>query len=319
MSKNLWIVTTLLVLLHVAGLPLRANDRLNVVTTLPDFKSIAEYIGGDRVSVITLAKGYQDPHYVDAKPSFMVKLNRADLFIWAGLDLEVGWVPPLVEGARNSDILWGAPGNLDASQGIPLLQVPDVPAAQLRAGGDLHIYGNPHYWLDPMRGKMIARNICDRLIQLAPEHQAYFEENLQRFNDEIDQRLAGWLQKMEPYKGTKIIAYHNSWPYFEQRFGIVIAGFIEPKPGIPPTPGHLVSIIRKMQQADIRVIIISPYFDENPAQSVARRTDAVVVPIAPSVGAFEEVQSYFDLFDYNINALVAAFKKQDIPTTETTR
>ncbi|NIR52387.1 zinc ABC transporter substrate-binding protein [candidate division KSB1 bacterium] len=315
-------VENIFIVLIVLGLfvsPLFSNSKIRVITTLPDFKDIAERIGGDKVEVEALAKGYQDPHYVDAKPSFMVKLNKADLFIWAGLDLEVGWVPPLVEGARNSDILWGAQGNLDASNGIPLLQIPDVPAAQLRAGGDLHIYGNPHYWLDPLRGKTVAQNIFDKLAQIAQEHQTYFSENLEQFKKRIDQKVAEWIEKMAPYGGTKIIAYHNSWPYFEQRFGIEIAGFIEPKPGIPPSPGHLVSVIKKMKQQDIKIIIISPYFDDKPAESVAKRTDATVVRFAPSVGAFKEVKTYFDLFEYNINALIEAFKEKSIPAKPSTK
>ncbi len=288
------------------------NGKIRIIATLPDFKSIAEEVGGDKVEVEALARGYQDPHYVDAKPSFMVKLNRADMVIWAGLDLEIGWAPPLIEGARNKKILWGAVGNVDASKGIPLLQIPDVPAAQLRAAGDLHIYGNPHYWLDPLRGKTIARNIFERLSQIAPEHRAYFEANLHRFNEQIDAKLQQWLAKMAPYRGTKIIAYHNSWPYFEERFGIAIAGFIEPKPGIPPSPGHLVSVIQKMKRENIRVIIISPYYDDKPAKSVAQRTGAVVVHAAPSVGAFKDVRTYFDLFEYNINALVEAFEQAGV-------
>lgn len=288
-----------------------ANKRISVVTTLPIFKDIAEHIGGDKVQVEALAKGYQDPHFVDAKPSFIIKMNQADLFIWAGLDLEVGWVPPLVEGARNAKILWGAAGNLDVSKGIPLLEIPQVAAAQLRAGGDLHVYGNPHYWLDPERGKIIAQNIYERLAQLSPANQAYFKANLDHFKSELDKKIAEWLEKLQPYRGKKIIAYHNSWPYFEERFGLEIVDFIEPKPGIPPSPAHLVSLIKTMQQQDIKVIIIEPYYDDKPAQSVASRTDAVVVPIATSVDAYKDIRSYFDLFDYNVNALVEAFKMQE--------
>ncbi len=287
-----------------------ANNKINIVTTLPVFKDIAERIGGDKVQVEALAKGYQDPHFVDAKPSFIIKMNQADLFIWAGLDLEVGWAPPLVEGARNAKILWGAAGNLDVSKGIPLLEIPQVAAAQLRAGGDLHVYGNPHYWLDPERGKIIAQNIYERLAQLSPANQAYFKANLDRFKSELDKKIAEWLKKLEPYRGKKIVAYHNSWPYFEERFGLEIVDFIEPKPGIPPSPAHLVSVIQTMKQLNIKVIIIEPYYDDKSAQSVASRTDAVVVPIATSVDAYKDIQSYFDLFDYNINALVAAFRQK---------
>ncbi len=310
--KTLNILSVLIFVAIVGGVSvlLLANSRIDIVASLPVFKDLTERIGGDKVKVEALAKGYQDPHFVDAKPSYIVKMNQADLFIWAGLDLEIGWMPPLVEGARNAKILWGAAGNLDVSKGISLLEIPQVAAAQLRAGGDLHVYGNPHYWLDPVRGKTIAQNIYERLVQISPESQAYFKANLDRFNGELDKKVAEWLEKLEPYRGSKLIAYHNSWPYFEERFGLNIVDFIEPKPGIPPSPAHLVSVIKTMQQQNIKVIIIEPYFDDKPAQSVASRTGGTVVPIATSVGAFKEVQSYFDLFDYNVNALVDAFQRK---------
>ncbi len=287
---------------------LLAASKVKVVTTLPDLQYIAEAIGGDRVDVLSLAKGYQDPHFVDAKPSLVLKLKNADVFIQVGLDLEVGWVPPLLQAARNSKIYYGGKGYVDASKGIHLLQIPTTSAAKLRAEGDIHVFGNPHYWLDPDNGKIIAKNILDAFKAIQVESADYFEKNYQTFSAKIDSAVQVWETKIAPYDGTKIFAYHDSWVYFEKRFGLEIVGFLEPKPGIPPTPSHLVSVIRKMQKNNIGVIIISPYYDDKPAQSIAKRTGAQVVAIASSVGAYPQIKSYFDLFDYNINALVDAIK-----------
>jgi ABC-type Zn uptake system ZnuABC Zn-binding protein ZnuA len=312
MKGNKLFYRLLLLIFTFLAESLYANGKINIVATLPDLKYIVEQVGGARVEVAAIAKGYQDPHFVDAKPSFVLKLKDADLFVQVGLDLEVGWVPPLLETARNNKIYFGGKGFVNASQGVPLLEIPLGDPAQLRAQGDIHIFGNPHYWLDPENGKVIARNICEKLITIKPEFAAEFQKNLQRFSAQIDSAVAVWQARLAPYQGAKIIAYHNSWPYFAHRFGIELAGFIEPKPGIPPSPAHLVSIINTMQKQNIKVLIIEPYFDDKPARSVAERTGAVVVHIAPMVGAAKEIKTYFDLFDYNINALVEAFQKQKV-------
>lgn len=292
----------------------RGEDKIKVVTSLPDLADIAKQVGGEKVEVFAIAKGYQDPHFVDAKPSFVLKLKDAEMFIQVGLDLEIGWAPPLLETSRNRKIYYGGPGYLNASEGIELLEVPNVDPSELRAQGDIHIYGNPHYWLDPLNGKIIAENIFKKLANLRPESRSYFQQNLEQFSAQIDSALQVWQSEIAPYHGAKIVAYHNSWPYFEKRFGLNITAFIEPKPGIPPSPAHLVSVINKIEQEKVKVILISPYFDDKPAQAVASRTDAIVVHIAPSVGAFPEVKTYFDLFEWNINKLVEAFKKQNVST-----
>ncbi len=288
---------------------LYSAKKLKVVTSLTDLASIAREIGGDYVDAFSIARGYQDPHFVDAKPSFMIKLQKADMFVQVGLGLEIGWVPPLLDGSRNPDILPGGKGYVDASQGIPLLKVPVGDPATLRAQGDIHAAGNPHYWLDPARGKIIARNIYNGLVRLMPEHQQEFRANLEKFNATIDRKLQEWQEKMKPYRGAKIVAYHDSWPYFEERFGVHIVTFIEPKPGIPPTPKHLVKVIKTMRQNDAHVIIISPYYNKKSSELVASKTDGIVVELASSVGSFPEVKTYFDLFDYNIHKLIEAFQK----------
>ncbi len=295
----------LLLLFLLTAWTAQAQPRLKVVATLPDLEYIAAYVGGDHVEAFSIATGYQNPHFVDPKPSYIVRLSRADMFITVGLDLETGWVPPLLNSARNDKILKGGPGYVDASINIPLLE---VPASVSREQGDIHIYGNPHYWLDPRNGRIIAQNIYDALVRLQPESQADFAENLRRFNAELDAKIAGWAVKMAPYQGTKIIAYHNQWPYFDQHFGIEIVGFMEPKPGLPPTPSQLAKVIGIMKQQGIKVIIIAPYFKADAAELVARRVDGRVVTLASSVGAFKEVKTYFDLFDYNVNALIEAFQ-----------
>jgi ABC-type Zn uptake system ZnuABC Zn-binding protein ZnuA len=283
-------------------------DKLNIVTTLPDLAYIVEEIGGAHVDAFAIARGYQDPHFVDAKPSFVLKLKNADMFVQIGLDLEVGWVPPLLETSRNRDIYFGSKGYVDASNGIDLLQIPQIAPGDLRAQGDIHVFGNPHYWLDPENGIQIAKNICERLIVLRPGQAAYFNKNLHSFSARIDSAMQEWQTKLSPYKGAPIIAYHNSWPYFEKRFGLNVIAFVEPKPGIPPPPSHLVSVINKANEMQVKAIIISPYFDDKPAQAIAGRTNARVVHVAPSVGAFKEIKTYFDVFDYNVNALLRAFE-----------
>ena len=285
-----------------------AADKIKIVTSLPDLADIARQIGGDKVEVVAIAKGYQDPHFVDPKPSHILKMTRADLFIHIGLDLEIGWVPPLLEKARNRKIYYSGTGYLNASKNIDLLEVPNIDPAELRAQGDIHIYGNPHYWLDPENGKIIAKNICDKLIAIQPEDSGFFQGKLDSFIDRLDAAIRTWEERMMPYKNVKIIAYHNSWPYFAKRFHIDVVNFIEPKPGIPPTPRHLVSVIKRIRTENIKVIIISPYFDDKPAQTVASKTGATVVSFAPSVEAFKGVDNYLDLFEYNLNELIKAFE-----------
>jgi ABC-type Zn uptake system ZnuABC Zn-binding protein ZnuA len=231
-------------------------DTIKIVTTTTDMKSIAEFIGGNKVSVTSIATGYQNPHFVDPKPSYIISLTKANLFVTVGLDLETGWSPQLLSSSRNTKIQKGAAGYVDASEGVNLLQVPTVAN---RAEGDIHIYGNPHYWLDPLNGKTIARNIANGLERVDPSNKPFYEANLAAFNNKIDLKLKEWQGKMAAYKGSKIIAYHNEWVYFETRFGLQIVDFMEPKPGIPPTPSQLVKVIKEVPANKIKVIISSPY------------------------------------------------------------
>jgi len=290
----------------VVGVSLtHASEKLNIVTTLPDLKSIADEVGGNRVEVFAIATGFQNPHFVDPKPSYILKLSKADIFVTVGLDLESGWVPSLLNSARNPRIIKGGEGYVDASTDVPLLQ---VPSSVSRAEGDIHIYGNPHYWLDPENGKIIAQNIYQALVRMDREGEVYYSENLRRFKDKLDTKIQEWTAMIRPLRGTKIIAYHNEWPYFEQRFGLQIVDFLEPKPGIPPTASQLARVIREMLRDNIKVIITSPYFTTDSAELVARNVGGKVVTLATSVGAEEHVRTYINLFDYNVAKIVEALK-----------
>lgn len=303
--KMLSVLTLAFVILTGLGSTAPAQDELTVVTTLPDLEYITQRIGGDQVDVSSVATGYQNPHFVDPKPSYITRLSRADMFVTVGLDLEINWVRPLLQSARNSQIQKGSPGYVDASTNVPLL---DVPETVSRAEGDIHIYGNPHYWLDPERGKIIADNIHEALVNLRPESEELFTKNLKQFKAEIDRRIKQWKKKMDPYAGSTIVAYHDQWPYFAEQFELDIAGFLEPKPGIPPTPSQLAKVIEMMNQQDISVIIIAPYYKTDSAELVARRTDGQVVQMASSVGSYEEVETYFDVFEYNVNQVIEALE-----------
>src|SRR5438552_3581344 len=295
----------LFLILSVGILSLANAGTIKVVTTTSDLKSITELIGGDKVSVTSIATGYQNPHFVDPKPSYIIGLSKADLFVTVGLDLEIGWSPQLLASSRNTKIQKGAAGYVDASAGIGLLQ---VPTSANRAEGDIHIYGNPHYWLDPLNGKVIARNIANGLERIDPSSKSTYEANLQAFYKKIDDKMREWQSKMAAFKGTKIIAYHNEWVYFETRFGLNIVDFMEPKPGIPPSPSQLVKVIKEIKANNIKVIISSPYFTTSSSDVVSKQTGAKELTLATSVGGFESIKNYFDLFDYDINQLTTVLK-----------
>jgi zinc/manganese transport system substrate-binding protein len=280
---------------------------LKVVTTTEDLAALAREIGGDRISVESIAKGYQDPHFVEAKPSFILKLHSADLLVVVGRELEIGWLPPLLQQCRNEKVQPGAKGYLDASLTVKIL---DIPQGQItRAMGDVHPLGNPHYWLDPGNGRRMAQAIQQRLSELQAADAAYFA---QRFTD-FDKRLAEaekrWDASMAPYKGTKIVTYHRSWPNFVERFGLDVIGYVEPKPGIPPSPQHTLDLIGEMKKVKAMIILVEPYFDLKTPQSVARETGAKVVVLSPSVGSEKEITDYIHLFEYDVNLLLAALKQ----------
>lgn len=295
-----------LVLGVVAPVPARAASKLKIVTSTTDLAEFAAEVGGDRVEVESIARGYQDPHYVEAKPSFVLKLHRADLLIAVGLQLEIGWLPPLITQCGNPAVQVGAKGYLDASQFAEILEIPT--GVVTRAMGDVHPFGNPHYWLDPENGRRIARGIALKLAEMQPEGAAYFEERFQAFSKRLDEAEKVWDGEMKPFRGNKVVTYHRSWPNFTKRFGLSVVGEIEPRPGIPPGPRHTVEIIQMMKRDNVKVILVEPYFDLKTPNAIARETGAQVVVLLPSVGGEKEVTDYFKLFDYDLALLTRAFQ-----------
>jgi zinc/manganese transport system substrate-binding protein len=286
--------------------PARAQGKLNVVSATEDLAAIAREVGGDRITVEAIARGYQDPHFVEAKPSFILKLQRADVLIVVGRELEIGWLPPLIQQSRNARIQSGAEGYLDASLRAQILE---IPTGQItRAMGDVHPLGNPHYWLDPANAVRMGIEITNKLTELRPADAAYFAQRLQNFKVRMNEANKRWVAEMAPYRGAKIVTYHPSWPNFARHFGLEIAGTVEPKPGIPPSPSHTLEIINLIKQQHIKAIVMEPYFDRKTPDFIAAQTGAKVVVLYPSVGGKAGLDDYFKLFDYDLNELVKALK-----------
>jgi zinc/manganese transport system substrate-binding protein len=285
----------------------QAGAALNVVTTTEDLASIVREVGGDRVKVDALARGYQDPHFVEAKPSFILKLNKADLLVLVGRELETGWLPALINQSRNAKVQPASPGYLDASGNVRILEIPQGQIT--RAMGDVHPSGNPHYWLDPGNGRRVAQGVRDRLSQLAPADASYFASRYADFDTRLAAAEKRWDAAMAPYKGTKVVTYHRSWPNFVERFGLNVIGYVEPRPGIPPSPSHTLDLIRQMKAQGVKLILVEPYFDTKTPDSVARETGGKVVVLLPSVGGEKGVDDYIQLFHRDVEKLVAAIKE----------
>lgn len=290
-------------LIAVFGIGESAPKTLNVVATTPDLAVIAREIGGAAGGVTALAKPTEDPHFVDAKPSHLVTLNRADVLIEGGAELELGWLPPLLDNARNDKIAAGAPGRIVASQGIRMLE---VPATFDRSKGDVHSLGNPHFLLDPLNAKIVAAEIADHFAQVAPGAAETFKANLTRFDATVDRKLVEWQKLLEPYRGAKIVTYHKDFVYFAERFNLEIVGELEPKPGIAPSPAHLAKVITAMQATKARVILVQPYQNRKTAETVARQTGAVVLDMPQQPGAIPNTSTYFDVMDHLVRTLAAA-------------
>ena len=287
--------------------PAEARAAVKVITTTEDLAALVREVGGDKVEVEALARGYQDPHFVEAKPSFILKLHAADLLVVVGRELEIGWLPPLITQSRNPKVQVGAQGYLDASLTARILE---VPAGQVtRAMGDVHPMGNPHYWLEPANGRRIAAAVQAKLAQLRPADAAYFAS---RYAD-FDRRLAAaeqrWQAAMAPFANLKVVTYHRSWPNFAEAFALDVVGYVEPKPGIPPSPSHTLQLMEEMKRLGVKLILVEPYFDLKTPDAIARETGARVLVMLPSVGGEKDVKTYLDLFDYDINRLVSAIKE----------
>ncbi len=319
----------------------QSTKPFQVCATVPELGSLAQEIGGDQVKITVFAKSQEDPHFIEAKPSFIKALSQADLFLQIGMELEIGYAPVLLQNARNSRVLFGAPGYLDCSTAISRMDVPTGPVD--RSMGDVHPLGNPHYMADPLNGLLVAQLIRDRLTELRPEKKSFFDERYAMFYRKIgdglvgeklarkyefeklaslyeggklepflkEQKeeglLGGWLGMMLPYHANKVVADHNLWPYFARRFGISVVGFMEPKPGISPTTSHLQSLIHQMKVEGVKVILASPYYDIRYAQFVSKNTGAKIAPLAHQVGSRPGTDNYFRMIDYNVRQLVTAF------------
>jgi zinc/manganese transport system substrate-binding protein len=294
----------LLSLLALALAASMAQAKLNVVASTGDLGSIAKQIGGDHIELTVLAKPVEDPHSVAAKPDFVEKLKHADMVIEGGAGLEIGWLPALLDQARNSKIVAGAPGHISCAAGVPLL---DVPATLDRSRGGMHAAGNPHYVIAPSNAKIVAKNITEGFCANDPKSVDFYRANLKKFDDEIDAKLIEWHKSLDPFKGRSIVAYHDSWPYFAREFGLKIDLFLEPKPGIPPTPAHLAEVIMKMKQRDVRVIIADTYLDRNPAETVARDVNAWLLDVTQFPGGLSGTEGgYISMVDKVVKQLAQA-------------
>lgn len=315
---------------------------VRVVATVPDLGSLVREVGGEHVTVTVLAKGTEDPHVIEAKPSFIKALSQADMYVQVGLEAESGWAPTLLQQARNAQVLPGALGYVDASTVVTPLEVPTAPID--RSMGDVHPSGNPHFLLDPVQGLKVARLIQERLMALRPASRAAFAARYMAFRQRLGAALlgealtqkydvdklcllleqdqlgaflqaqgevglmGGWLGRMAPYAGAKAVADHNVWPYFAQRFGLKMIGFLEPRPGLPPTTKHLRELMRLMQAQGVKLVLANAYYDPRHAQFVAQNAPARVVPLAHQVGARAGTDDYLSMVDYNVQQLVMALR-----------
>jgi zinc/manganese transport system substrate-binding protein len=300
--------TLSLLLLFVTGLPAgpgAAASRIPVVATTTDLKALVEAVGGDLVDVDALARGSQNPHDLEVRPSLMVKVRRADLLVMNGLELDQ-WAEVVVQGAGNARVGPGAPGRVDASAGRLVLEVPQ--ARVDRSMGDVHPVGNPHYSIDPGMAAGVTANIVEGLARVAPQSRPVFERNRQAFLARVDQALARWTTEMAPFKGAKVVVDHNMWIYFLTRFGLVEAGSVEERPGIPPTPSHLTRLIALMKDQKVKVIVSVPWTDQKLAERVAQEAGAKVVPLAPAVGSVKGADGYLETIDYNVRSIAQALR-----------
>jgi ABC-type Zn uptake system ZnuABC Zn-binding protein ZnuA len=279
-----------------------AQAELAVITTTTDLAHLVEQIGGPHVQVESLCKANQDPHFVQARPSLMVKLRRADLVVSVGLDLEIGWLPLLLRGARNPKILRGQPGNLPLGTLVTAL---GVPASTDASQGHLHPRGNPHYWLDPVVFETLIAPTAARLAQLDPANAATYTANAAAYAKTLNQKITGWAQQMQPHAGTAVLNYHDTFRYFMQRYHLTSAGTLENKPGVPPSPRHLSTLIQSAKQAKIPVLLHETFQDAKSSELVAKRSGATLLVLPVSVGA-GGTRSYIALMDHLVNQFTTA-------------
>jgi ABC-type Zn uptake system ZnuABC Zn-binding protein ZnuA len=302
MSRKFKLTLASLALAGFAAAP--AGAQLKVVTSTTDLYDIAKSVGGNRITATHIGEGYQDPHFIEAKPSFVLQLRNADVWAFVGLDLEIGWMPLLLDGARNPRIRQGGSGYLDVSRAIPLL---DVPSGNVdRSQGDVHPLGNPHYWLDPENGRRIARLFKAKFTELDPEGAATYDANDKAFEARLNTTERTWADELAKIKGQPVVAWHTSWRYFAEYTKMNIVGFMEPKPGVPPSPAHLAGLIQTMKRTGAKVIVMEPFYDKKTADFVASKTGAKVLILPPSVGGVKGVGDYISVMNYDIKQLADA-------------
>ncbi len=282
------------------------GEVLQVVTSIMDLASLAKEVGVNRVEVFSLAKGYENPHYVSPRPSFLLKLRDADLLIANGLELETGWLPGLIAQSRNEKILTPQ-GYLDASEGADIIEKRSGPLS--RVEGDVHPFGNPHYMLDPINVGRVAEHIAKKMGEIQPKDASFFEANAKRFQEELLRREKQWAKDAQPLKNLPVITYHKTWSYFAAYFGLDVVGFIEPKPGIPPSPAHVFEIQNLITVKDVKLIIVEPYFDQKLPESIGKKNGIPVLMLPPAVGGVESVKTYFQLVEYNLQVIRKAIVK----------
>ena len=281
-----------------------AAAQLKVVTSTTDLYDIAKAVGGNKITATHIGEGYQDPHFVEAKPSFVLQLRNADVWAFVGLDLEIGWMPLLLQGARNAKLKPGQPGYVDVSRVIPVL---DMARGNVdRSQGDVHPLGNPHYWLDPENGRRIAKLFRETFSGLDPKNASVYAANEKAFMQRLDAAERTWQADLAKIKGQPVVAWHTSWRYFATYTGMNIVGFMEPKPGVPPSPAHLAGLIQTMKQTGAKVIVMEPFYDRKTADFVASKTGAKVLVMPPSVGGMKGLDDYIQLMTYDIKQLAAA-------------
>lgn len=306
MDTRIHLLAAVLVAIVAAPSSTRAADKLKVVATTTDLAAVARAVGGDNVDVTALARPTEDPHFVDAKPSFIRVVNQADVLIEGGASLEAGWLPPILDSARNPKISLGAPGRVVAAQGIALLEVP----TQLdRSMGDVHPQGNPHFMLDPVAAKTVAQSITTAFCAVDNARCSNYQEGLDRFRTAIDAKVLAWQATLAPFKGTKIVTYHKDFDYFSERFGLEVIDTLEPKPGIPPSPTHLTELIPKMRAQHVRLILIEPYRERNNPDFVAEKTGARVL-VLPAMPDAKDAPDYIALIDSDVRQLAAALRER---------
>jgi zinc/manganese transport system substrate-binding protein len=292
------IITTLLLTLT----PKTLGAPLQIVSTLPDLAAIAQAVGGDHVKTQSLARGTEDPHFVDPRPSFIRILNRCDVLLHGGADLEAGWLPPLIQNARNRRILPGQPGNIAIAQAIPLLEIPNANID--RSQGDIHAAGNPHFWLNPTNNTLIALYLAKQFSQLDPTHADTYIANAHHYQTNLEHHIQSWNKQLAPLSGSRIIAYHKTFEYLAQAFHLQIVNYIEPFPGIEPSPAHVTRLINEAKNQNIQLVITEPFRPSRTPKLVAETINAQLITLPDKVGALPDITDAISLFDTITKTLV---------------